>query len=146
MSGKLTKSLISAITLAEITMLLALAVLEWYSGYRAGLMHHLYFKKRYYLATVYQPAYFGVHLLGVAASLLAVLFFCRSGWSAIGGWPLLKYGVAMILLPTTALLPWFSQLTVFAHLLLVLELCLVLETLALFSLWLNHRAATGQPS
>lgn len=148
MTAKLTKRLTSAITLAEVAMLLALVVLEWHSGYRAGLMHHLYYKKRYYLATLYHESRLIAHLPPVAASILAVLFFCRSSWRAIGWTPLVRYGIALLALPLCYFLPGMRQLNVFAHLVLVLECCLLLETLRIFLSWrrLQHEPGTLVPS
>lgn len=131
---KMARKVALRLTLFELTMILALAGLEWYSGYRAGVMHHLYVKKRYYLATIYHQSNLIYHLPGLAAGFLIIAFYRRQNDRIITKVSLLRYTTVLLLLLLCYLLPWFHQLNIFAHLLLVLEGCLILEAIRLLFL------------
>ena len=121
------KKITIALTIIELLMILALIALEYLSSYRAGIMHHLYYKKRYYLATLYQQSWLIYHLLAILSSTLAITL-CTHGRRA----ELLRYGTVLLLLLFSYFL--FRELNIYAHLLIVLEGCLLLETLRVLSL------------
>ncbi|SHO49885.1 hypothetical protein [Desulfopila aestuarii] len=118
-----------AITVVEVVMILALVGLEFSSGYRAGIMHHLYYQKRSYLATIFPQSLFIYHLLGIAASITIFLFCCRPERRPTDKTPFIRYGAVLLALICCYSVPWFSQLNIFAHLLIVLECCLLLENI-----------------
>ncbi|CAG36847.1 hypothetical protein [Desulfotalea psychrophila] len=118
----MTKKISIALIGIELLMLLALVVLEYFSSYRAGIMHHLYYKKRYYLTSLYQQGWLSSHLLAILAFTLVVTL-CTHGRRL----ELLRYGTVLLLLLFSYFL--MRELNVYAHLLMVLEGCLLLETL-----------------
>jgi len=131
----IAKTIAIAFTATEVTLILVLIILEFASGYRAGIMHHLYFQKRHYLATLYQQSTLIYHVLGGVVSAWAIFFFRRSGWGNNGNAQLVRYWIVFALLVLCYLLPWVTLLNIYAHLLIVLECCLVLETIRILLLF-----------
>ena len=125
-------------TVAECVMILALVLLEIASGYRAGIMHHLYFFKRDYLMTIYHPDVLVYHQAGIAVCIGVSAYCCYAGWRTIGAKPLIRHGILALSLVSCYNIPWFAELNTFAHLLIVLECSLIVETVRLVFLFRSH--------
>jgi len=125
-------------TATECIIILALFLLEIASGYRAGIMHHLYFSKRHYLATLYHSDTLIYHVVGIAACIGVTAYCCRTAWRIIGAQPLIRFGILVLSLVICYHIPWFAELNTFAHLLIVLECSLILETFRIIFLFRSH--------
>lgn len=142
------KTLHYLITGIELLMIPALAGLEFLSGYRAGIMHHLYYQKVIYLGGIYNPRYIWVHL-GLVLACSAIVLFAgrrRAARSVAGSqYPgPVVYALVCVMLAGTYLIPWFSRLNIYAHLIICLECCLVLELIrALSGLFLSGSFLSG---
>lgn len=116
------------ITVVQLCMALTLVVLEILSGYSAGVMHHLYFKKFYYLGSLYQQSNVIFHVIGMGACGLLIAMANRGRWDSWRKRGLFRFAVAcslLVLCYTTVLL---KNLNVYAYILIVLECWVLLET------------------
>lgn len=126
---KRSKLIYLGVTFLQVALLLVLFVLEYLSGYKAGLAQHLYFKKVYYISHYYQ---------GTPLALQTILlFFLTTIVFGIGvrnrketATKLCKYFIIF-----TGLLTWFftsftRDLNVYTHVLMALQFCLLLEIVA----------------
>jgi len=124
------KAINFGVTFLQVTLLTILFILEYLSGYKAGLAQHLYFKKVHYLAQYYQ----GVPLVLHGILLLMLALFAVKQYIRTISRPIFSCTKFAILLLATIFF-FFSHsarnLNVYAHTLMVLELCLVLEFSAL---------------
>ena len=118
------------VTSLQVILLTVLFVLEYLSGYKAGLAQHLYFKKIYYVSHFYQgtPLYLhGVLLLMLTA--LVIIWSKRSG--KVCAFNLYKYLLLLTTLIICFLLPITRGLNIYAYLLIILQLCMLLEAAGL---------------
>ncbi|WP_458776850.1 hypothetical protein [Desulforhopalus sp. 52FAK] len=110
--------------------MLALFVLEYLSGYKAGLAQHLYFKKVYYISHYYQGVPLILHfVLLVLLTMVAVKMYVRNSHQT--RIKLRKYFIILV-----GLVSWFfagftHELNVYAHVLMIVEFCLLLEIVSL---------------
>lgn len=132
------KVILRSLPIIELTMILALLVLEYLSSYHAGIMHHLYYKKRIYLAAYFSGQSLWLHLLPVGASLAAIAWACHRRRHAPAKRAAFRCMAVLVALILTATLPGMQQLHTSAHLLIALETCLVLESLYILALALRH--------
>ncbi|BHH82468.1 hypothetical protein LA52FAK_07570 [Desulforhopalus sp. 52FAK] len=118
------------VTFLQVTLLLALFVLEYLSGYKAGLAQHLYFKKVYYISHYYQGVPLILHfVLLVLLTMVAVKMYVRNSHQT--RIKLRKYFIILV-----GLVSWFfagftHELNVYAHVLMIVEFCLLLEIVSL---------------
>ena len=126
MAGRASVFSIGIITV-QIAGMLALVGLEILSGYRAGVMQHLYYNKIHYLNSLYGGWIPAVHLAGVV--LCGVILMGSLGRNKTSSGKLsLAWGATLCLAPAAIfLLPWFRGLNIYAYLLIWLEVCLMLE-------------------
>ncbi len=123
------------VTSLQVTLLLIIILLEYLSGYRAGVAQHLYFKKIHYIGQYYQGVPLMIH--GTVLLILtgvAVRAGYRSEKGLIG---LCKFFALLTVLCICYFAEFFRELNSYAHILMVLEFCLMLEVM---SLWLNRPA------
>ncbi|GAB6905022.1 conserved membrane hypothetical protein [Desulfosarcina cetonica] len=113
-----------AITTAQLLAIAALAIVEGLSGYRAGVMQYLYFKKIHYLETLYSPGHLGWHLVFLSICVLVIIMLTNGRQRKQH---LVRYTVACCALAAAYLVPWFHGLNSYAHLLIVLEGCAAAE-------------------
>lgn len=122
------KAIRAAISAVQILMASALVVLEYLSGYRAGVMHHLYYQKIHYQAGLYSQENLLYHLCLLAGCLLVSVWLNRKKTPPAR---LLHSGYVALL----CLLFWFAwssttveNLVVYAYVLMCLEVAVLLET------------------
>ena len=126
MAGRASIFSIGIITV-QIAGMLALVGLEILSGYRAGVMQHLFYNKIHYLNSLYGGWIPAVHLAGVVLCGV-ILMGSRGRNKMLSGSLSRAWSAILCLAPITAfLVPWFSGLNTYAYLLIWLEVCLVLE-------------------
>jgi len=121
-----------SITVVETLTLGALVILELLSGYRAGVMQHLYFKKIHYLGTLYHHDNVILHLIGLLFCAFLVIVRMRYGQITNMVRYLLPFGAFCFLLIICSISPFAKQLNIYAYLLICLECCVVLETCRTF--------------
>ena len=121
-----------AITVFEVLTIGALVILELLSGYRAGLMQHLYFKKIHYLGTLYHHENVIFHLIAIL--FCAFLVFIRLRYRKITNMVpyLLPFATFCFLLIICSMSPFAKGLNIYAYLLICLECYVVLETCRTF--------------
>jgi hypothetical protein len=120
------------ITVVESLTLGALVILELLSGYRAGVMQHLYFKKIHYLGTLYNHDNIIFHLIGLLFCAFFVIIRMRHTQITNMVRYLLPFGATCFLLIICSISPFAKQLNIYAYLLICLECCIVLETCRIF--------------
>lgn len=118
------------VTSLQVALVVVLVVLEFLSGYKAGLAQHLYFKKIYYVAHYYQGAPLLLH--GVLLLFLTVLGVkaCRQNGRKIIP-HCYRYFFWLAVLISFFMLSFTRDLNIYAHGLMVLQLCMVLEVVRL---------------
>jgi len=135
------KVLNSGVTVLQVTLLAILFVLEYLSGYRAGVAQHLYFKKIHYIALYYQ----GTPLLLHSVLLLSMTIFAAGRYFRCMPKPVFncaKYAILLVAVILFYLSPSARSLNIYAHALLGLEVCLFLEFAVLISIApMSERAA-----
>ncbi len=134
----------------ELLALIALVVLEYLSGYKGGLMKHIYFKRMEYMFSIYTDAGMALHsallllLLGITVFLVR-----RSGWDRFVTRCLIRLTLYGIVLMGAFYLPWFRDFVVYAYALMVIEAIIVLEMIKVASFLIHHRKRarcdTGYP-
>jgi len=120
------KVLNSGVTSLQVTLLVILFVLEYLSGYRAGVAQHLYFKKIHYIALYYQGTPLLLHLV----LLLSMTIFAAGRYFRCLPKPVFncaKYAILLVASILFYLSPSARSLNIYAYALITLEICLILE-------------------
>lgn len=120
------------ITIVEMLTLGALVSLELLSGYKAGLMQHLYFKKIHYLGTLYHHDNIIFHIVGLLFCACLVFYRLKNGQITNKIRRLAPFGVICLLLIVCSICPFVKELNIYAYLLISLESCVILETARIF--------------
>lgn len=105
----------------------ALAVLEYLSHYRAGVMRHLYIKKMNYLAVVYTPRNIVIHLGIIAVIGIALFLICKVKHIKFYA---IKYMVYLMVLIIVFYARTFKDMYTYAHIVMLVEfmfLVLIME-------------------
>lgn len=74
MKKNIDRKLNIALSAVEAMLLSAIAYLEYLSGYKAGVMKHMYFKKMQYMSGIYSPQNMRLHMMIVVAVLVFITF------------------------------------------------------------------------
>ena len=130
--GSLARLSSITITVVEMLTLGALVILEFLSGYRAGLMQHLYFKKIHYLGTLYHHDNIIFHIVGLLFCAFLLFYQMKDGRTAKKTRRLAPFGTICLLLIICSICPFVKELNIYAYLLICLECCVVLETFRAF--------------
>lgn len=120
------------ITVVEVFTLGALVILELLSGYKAGVMQHLYFKKIHYLGTLYHPDNIIYHLAGLLVCTLLLLIILRYRQITSTVRYLAPFCTFCLLLIICYFSPSIQELNIYGYLLICLECCVALETFRVF--------------
>ncbi|WFD10182.1 hypothetical protein [Tepidibacter hydrothermalis] len=108
---------------------IALLVLEYLSGYKAGVMKHLYFKKMEYLAKVYTQDSMMVHSIILVVLFIGVLLICKRRLNCNCKRSIIMFAVYSIVLVTAFYMPYMKELNTYAYILIVLEASIAIETI-----------------
>lgn len=108
---------------------IALLVLEYLSGYKAGVMKHLYFKKMEYLAKVYTQDSMMIHSIILVVLFIGVLLICKRRLSCDCKRSIIIFAVYSIVLITAFYMPDMKELNTYAYILIVLEASIAIETI-----------------
>ena len=108
---------------------IALLVLEYLSGYKAGVMKHLYFKKMEYLAKVYTQDAMIMHSIMIVVLFIVVLLICKRTLSCNCKRSIIMFAVYTIVLMTAFYMPYMKELNTYAYILIVLEASILIETI-----------------
>lgn len=130
--GTLVRLSSITITVVEMLTLGALVILELLSGYRAGLMQHIYFKKIHYLGTLYHYHNIIFHLVGLLFCVFLLFYRLHNRRTSNKVRLLAPFGTICLLLLICSIFPLAKELNIYAHLLICLECCVVLETFRAF--------------
>ena len=120
------------ITVVEVLALGALVIVELLSGHKAGIMHHLYFKKVHYLSTLYHEDNLSFHLASLLLCALILGYSLQRRRITNTIRRLIPFGSVCLLLVFCYVSPITKEINVYAYLLMCLECCVVLETLRSF--------------
>lgn len=124
--GSITITVVEGLTLG------ALVILELLSGYKAGVMQHLYFKKIHYLGTLYHQDHAIFHIIGLLFCACIILLRLRYKHMT----DLVRYLAPFVslccLLIFCYISPCIKELNIYAYLLISLECFVILETLRIF--------------
>lgn len=114
------------VTSLQVTLLVVLFVLEYLSGYKAGLAQHLYSRKIYYVAHYYQGVPLVLHgvLLFIMTVMVAKMFRRYGKKSILHFFTYLTLFTALII---CFLSPFTRGLNIYAHVLMTLQFCMVVE-------------------
>ncbi len=126
LSGKrLTGKLIYGL---ELLALMALVVLEYLSGYKGGLMKHLYFRKMEYMFTVYTKTGIALHTVILLVLLLSTAFRVFRRRQGSFSWRCLyRIGLYSTALLCAFCFPPVQALNIYPYLLMFLELLVLVE-------------------
>lgn len=120
------------VTALQVTLTLALVVLEWFAGYKAGVAQHLYYKKITYLNHYYQGGALALHGIALLSFTALAIFVCRK--KGVKLFPsCCKYFSLLTILLLFFFLPIANQFYIYAHGLMILQLCLLLEVVSLIA-------------
>ncbi|MEJ8552785.1 hypothetical protein [Tepidibacter sp. Z1-5] len=108
---------------------IALLVLEYLSGYKAGVMKHLYFKKMEYLAKVYTQDAMMIHSIVLLVVFIGVLLICKRRLNCNCKRSIIMFAVYGIVLITAFHMPYMKELNTYAYILIVLETLIAIETI-----------------
>ncbi|WP_145993136.1 hypothetical protein [Tepidibacter mesophilus] len=113
----------------ELILFIALFVLEYLSGYKAGVMKHLYFKKMEYLAKVYTQDAMMMHSMILLILLIVLLIICKKRVSSNRKISMIMFSVYGIVLILAFHIPYIKELNIYAYTLMVLESVIAIETI-----------------
>ncbi len=114
------------ISLLQAGLVLVLAGLEYLSGYKAGVMQHLYFNKVHYTNTLYRPGLMVWHvaiLLVVSAGVYAFVSR-KSTIPRLARW---WYAGLTVASAAVFILPFFRAYNGYAYMLMGAQICVALE-------------------
>lgn len=114
------------VTSLQVTLLVVLFVLEYLSGYKAGLAQHLYSRKIYYVAHYYQGVPLVLHVALLFIMTVMVVKMCRrcGKRSAPHFFTYLTLFTALVF---CFLSPFTRGLNVYVLVLITLQCCMVFE-------------------
>ncbi|WDV46598.1 hypothetical protein PV797_02615 [Clostridiaceae bacterium M8S5] len=111
----------------QIMIIAVLAVLEYLSEYKAGIMHHLYYKKIEYLSTIYSQGAKIIHI-GIVMLVTVLMMVLNNKAKNTGRriniiWLLILncLFVAMLYIPS------LNNLNIYAHMLIGIEVMICLQ-------------------
>ncbi len=113
----------------EFILFITLVLLEYLSGYKAGVMKHLYFKKMEYLAKVYTQDAMTVHSILILVLFIGLLVICKSRFSSNRKISIIMFAVYSIVLIVAFHMPYMKELNSYAYILIVLEIVIGIETI-----------------
>lgn len=121
-------------------IVLALIILEYLSGYKRGLMHHLYYRKMEYLSKIYTGSGMMLHLIIILFLLLLMLYIYKKKCKNINKLNVMKYILYSILLIIAFYLPYLRTLNTYAYILMFLEISIGIQLLKIIinELHLKH--------
>ncbi|WP_461207024.1 hypothetical protein [Clostridium sp. DL1XJH146] len=129
MKEYLRKNIVNlAILIFQFITVIVIIVLEYLSGYKGGLMHHLYYRKIEYLSKIYTANGMIVHLIIIVLLLLLILYIAKNKWENINKVNIIKYILCSILLTIAFYLPYLENLNTYAYILMFLEISIAIET------------------
>lgn len=102
------------ILMIEILGYIALGVVEYISGYRGGLMHHLYYRKAIYLSGIYSESNMLMQLAVIAIlSFILIALYRLKKKEITKIVPLL---IKLVILVLIIMLPFLKDLNVYVYL------------------------------
>lgn len=115
----------------QLVILIALLILEYLSGYKAGVMKHLYFKKMEYLSKVYTHSGMMIHLFIVLLLFIGLVLICKDKWNLKRKLSMIRFVLYSIILISSFYLPYMRELNTFAYILIFLEILIGIESVKL---------------
>ncbi|MCG8532175.1 MAG: hypothetical protein MI749_16140 [Desulfovibrionales bacterium] len=113
----------------EAGLLTTLALLEYLSGYRAGVMRHLYFFKIEYMDSLYSSSILPLHATALLLGFVCIVRVSSSMYQRDRHLFRWYYGALVTAFFLCRFLPAIQTLTVAAHLLIAIECIAGLEIL-----------------
>lgn len=111
----------------ELSMVIALLILEYLSGYKAGVMKHIYFKKIEYLSKIYTKNGMMLHLAILLLLFIGLILIFKNRWNFNRKRSMIKLVLLSILLIGGFYLPYLAKLNTYAYILMFLEAAIGLE-------------------
>ncbi|WBW96509.1 hypothetical protein [Oceanirhabdus sp. W0125-5] len=113
----------------EVSILIALIVLEYLSGYRAGVMRHLYFKKMEYLSKIYTQNGMMIHSVIVLALFIGLVLIYKNRLNRNRKLSMVRYIIYSIILVGAFYLPYLKDLKSYAYILMFIEILIGTEAI-----------------
>lgn len=128
LKNKIMNSLICGF---ELSMVIALFILEYLSGYKASVMKHIYFKKIEYLSKIYTKNGMMLHLILLLFLFLGLMLIFKNRWNFKRKRSMMKCVLLSIVLIGGFYLPYLAKLNTYAYILMFLEVTIGLEIIKL---------------
>ncbi|MCS5422932.1 MULTISPECIES: hypothetical protein [Psychrilyobacter] len=113
----------------EWSMVIALLILEYLSGYKAGVMRHVYFKKIEYLSKIYTKNGMMIHLILLLFLFIVLMLIFKNRWNFNRKRSMLKFVLLSIILIVGFYFPYLAKLNTYAYILMFLEVAIGLEAI-----------------
>ena len=113
----------------EWSMVIALLILEYLSGYKAGVMKHIYFKKIEYLSKIYTKNGMMFHLTLLLFLFIGFILIFKNRWSFNRKRSMIRFVLLSIILIGGFYLPYLAKLNTYAYILMFLEVAIGLEVI-----------------
>ncbi len=113
----------------EWSIVIALLILEYLSGYKAGVMKHIYFKKIEYLSKIYTKNGMIVHLILLLFIFIGLMLIYKNRWNFNRKRSMVRVVLLSIILVGGFYLPYMAKLNTYAYILIFLEVAIGLEVI-----------------
>jgi hypothetical protein len=113
----------------EWSMVISLLTLEYLSGYKAGVMKHIYFKKMEYLSKIYTKNGMMIHLILLLFLFIGLMLISKNRWDFNRKRSMVKFVLLSIILVSGFHLPYLAKLNTYAYILIFLEVAIGLEAI-----------------
>jgi len=113
----------------QFILLLALVILEYLSGYKAGVMKHLYARKLQYLSTIYNESGMMLHSVILVALFIILIIIYKNRMNSKRKGSIVRFALYSIILISAFYVPYLKDLNIYAYSLMGLELILGIEVL-----------------
>ena len=113
----------------EWSIVIALLILEYLSGYKAGVMKHIYFKKIEYLSKIYTKNGMIVHLILLLFIFIGLMLIYKKRWNFNRKRSMVRVVLLSIILVGGFYLPYMAKLNTYAYILIFLEVAIGLEVI-----------------
>lgn len=120
------------------SIIITLLILEYLSGYKAGVMKHIYFKKIEYLSKIYTKNGMIIHLILLLFLFIGLMIICKNRWNFNRKRSMMRFVLLSIILVSGFYLPYLARLNTYAYILMFLEIAIGLEAIKLILSFISN--------
>ncbi|MCT4620272.1 MAG: hypothetical protein N4A62_12885 [Marinisporobacter sp.] len=113
----------------ELIIFIALCILEYLSGYKAGVMKHLYFKKMEYLSKIYTQNGMLIHSIILLCLFIGLMIIYKNRWNDDRKKSMIRFFIYGIVLISGFYLPYMKELNTYVYTLMFLEIAIGIESI-----------------